>query len=146
MFNASNQKGREPAPTEALQAASARVSAIARVHERLYREKEIKSVNLTRYLGDVCHDLQELAAPSQIEFTAHGEHSLSTDRAVLTALVVGELVTNAAKHAYSDGNGGPIKVIVQRQKRRNLVSVVIHRNEGEGLPDKFDMSKAAALG
>ena len=144
MFNAQAKKDENPGLAEALQAAAKRVSAIARVHERLYREKEIKSVNLTRYLADVCRDLQELASPSQIEFTAYGEHSLSTDRAVLTALVVGELVTNAAKHAYSDGNGGLIKVVV-KPNTEDSVSVVV-RDEGDGLPEKFDIAQGNGFG
>jgi two-component sensor histidine kinase len=64
---------------------------------------------------------------------------MSTDRAVLVALLVGELVTNAAKHAYSAGAPGPIFVHLARTGNASVTVSV--RDEGKGLPHEADVKR-----
>ena len=60
------------------------------------------------------------------------------------ALIINELVTNAAKYAYPDRSGGPIRVrLVPEGSDAVLVSV---RDEGVGLPVGFDLTKSKRLG
>jgi two-component sensor histidine kinase len=58
---------------------------------------------------------------------------MNTDRAVLLALLVGELVTNAAKHAYRSDTPGDIWVTVGRSDDERVVVSV--RDEGKALPE-----------
>ncbi len=68
---------------------------------------------------------------------------MNTDRAVLVALLVGELVTNAAKHAYPVNAPGEIRVSAFRESDASVVVSV--RDDGKGLPDSFDI-KDGGLG
>jgi two-component sensor histidine kinase len=143
MFNLQARKAKDPALVQALQDAYGRVTAVARVHERLYLSANVGTVDLCAYLKVVCEDLQRVTAENKITFEAHEAIAMSTDRAVLVALLVGELVTNAAKHAYPVDEPGEIRVSVFRQTEDSvLVSV---RDGGKGLPADFDL-KSGGLG
>ena len=143
MFNLQARKAKDPALVQALQDAYGRVTAVARVHERLYLSANVGTVDLSAYLKVVCEDLQGVTAENKIVFEAPEPIAMSTDRAVLVALLVGELVTNAAKHAYPVHAPGEIDVSLARQGEDGvLVSV---RDGGQGLPADFDF-KNGGLG
>jgi two-component sensor histidine kinase len=137
MFNLQAGASKDAALVQALQEAYSRVAAIARVHERLYRNAEVGSVDLSGYLDDVCRDLQAVTGENALNFVSGEPIRISTDRAVLVALLVGELVTNAAKHAYSTSAPGPISVQLERT-RDDSVTVTV-RDEGKGLPHETDL-------
>ena len=115
MFNLQARKAKDPALVQALQEAYGRVTAVARVHERLYLSAEVGTVDLSAYLKAVCEDLQGVTAENKIVFEADEPIPMNTDRAVLVALLVGELVTNAAKHAYPVNAPGEIHVSAFRE-------------------------------
>lgn len=69
---------------------------------------------------------------------------IETDRAVSSALIVNELITNAAKYAYQGRSGGKIFVTVARADDDHCSISV--RDEGAGLPADFDPGSATGLG
>ena len=69
---------------------------------------------------------------------------IETDRAISCALIVNELITNAAKYAYQGHPGGKIWISVARLGNDNFAISV--RDEGVGLPAEFDPRKAKGLG
>lgn len=130
--------------TEHLDEASHRVLAIARAHERLYQSTDIERLDLGVYVGQVCKDLDEAVARCEIVMDAEPGISMSIDRAIPAALIVAELVTNAAKYAYRSETGGKVWVRVARGPDRRITLSV--RDEGNGLPLGFDIEKAKGLG
>jgi two-component sensor histidine kinase len=143
MFNLQARSSKDTALVQALQEAYGRVTAIARVHERLYRNAEVGDVDLTAYLDDVCKDLQGVSGENVIEFQASEVIRMNTDRAVLVALLVGEMVTNAAKHGYSAGVPGPIFVQLTRNGEASVTLSV--RDEGKGLPADGDLKNGLGM-
>lgn len=84
---------------DALRNATARVLAIAAVHERLYTGEDASAVRLDTFLSDLSQDIgRAYGCPDGITFA--GEPiSVPVDVAIPLALVLNELVTNAIKHA-----------------------------------------------
>jgi PAS domain S-box-containing protein len=129
----------EPALFEQFAAASARVLAIAAVHEQLYKVGDAQTVEIDRYIRDLCTRLAESAshgAEWRVEVDAEPVE-MSTDRAVPLALIVNELVTNAFKHAYPGQGGGHIWVALKCAERGALMLTVTDAGggpplEGEG--------------
>lgn len=129
---------------QSLQDAISRISAVARVHERLYRSAEIGRVDLAAYLGDLCRDLTGLATNCDIRYAPDAEVSMVTDRAVHVGLLATELISNAIKHAYPEESGGIVDVKLVRQGDASVILRI--RDHGAGLPDGFTTSAGRGLG
>jgi two-component sensor histidine kinase len=127
-----------------LQDATGRVMAVARAHESLYRDSQIATIDLGRYLADVCRDLDSSVGHCRVDVTAPDGIHVPTDRAVPIALVVNELVMNAMKYAYPEGTDGVVFVRVTRDDAGVLTISV--RDEGTGLPAGFDPAASKGLG
>jgi two-component sensor histidine kinase len=126
-----------------LQEASSRIMAIGRAHDRLYRSPQIEKIELAEYLSDLCRDLGQSTPNCDVYFDGSGPFMLNADRAINLALVVTELVANAARHAYPDGNHGAIWVNVARGVGE--VAQVSVRDEGVGLPSDFESDDRAGF-
>ncbi len=127
-----------------LQDASSRIAAIARAHHRLYRGDQVRTIDLSGYLGDLCDDLQASAGECRIETDLPERVEIATDRAIPIALVVTELVTNAAKYAYPDHASGRILVRLAATEAAGIELSVA--DDGVGLPPGFDPAASRGLG
>jgi two-component sensor histidine kinase len=134
----------EPAMEVQLRDAVSRISAIARAHQRLYRTRQIRSLDLGEYLADVCHDLDDAADRCDIQVTMAEGIQIATDRAIPISLLVTELITNAAKHAYDKNADCPIWITLERNGEDEIVIKV--RDKGRGLPEAFDYKETKGLG
>jgi two-component sensor histidine kinase len=124
--------------------ASTRISAVGRAYERLAYNADYDNIGLVSYLREVINDLEAAVAPCQIQLEAPEEIEFSADRAILVALVINELISNAGKHAYPNTSRGVIWVRVVRSEQ-NLVLLSV-RDEGVGLPDAFNHTTSKGLG
>jgi two-component sensor histidine kinase len=85
-----------------------------------------------------------MVAPYKIHLEAPEEIQFAADRAILVALVINELISNAGKYAYPDSADGAIWVrLVRTDKNSVLVSV---RDDGVGLPADFNPTTSKRLG
>lgn len=116
--------------------AQRRLSAVALVHKRLYRDDSVESVDLGRYLDDICVDTRETMGPEWKEFMTFELAPLliSTDRAVNVGLILTELIINANKYAY-DGAPGPISIKLEQHRHRFRLTVA-DRGLGSHQPGK----------
>jgi two-component sensor histidine kinase len=57
---------------------------------------------------------------------------------------VNELVSNALKHGFRDGQTGTISVVLRATSHRDLSLVVA--DDGDGLPGGYTLEKARSLG
>jgi PAS domain S-box-containing protein len=126
----------------ALQVASARLIAVARIHERLYKGKEIGIVEFGTYLEEICHDLQSSLGHSDMTIAMDViKTNLLVDQAVSLGLIANELVTNAFKHC--DDSTAVIHVRLRREEATLSLTVT---DTGKGIPADHDPQKHAGLG
>ena len=134
----------DPELSDRLNEASSRISTVGRAYERLAYDTDHEKIGLVAYIREVLDDLKVAVEPCQLLLEAPEEIPFAADRAILVALIINELVLNAAKHAYPDRSGKTISVrVVQSERTTVLVSV---SDEGVGLPAGFDPSKSKRLG
>jgi two-component sensor histidine kinase len=140
LLDMQRRRATDPATVEALSTAQARVDSIARAHRHLYRGSgggggQPGMVEIREYMADLC------AALSEALFLRGGIHlscdadaaAVPRDRAVSIGLIVNELVTNAAKHAFSGREIGKIDVTF---RRRNLGGWTLSvADDGVGMPE-----------
>jgi two-component sensor histidine kinase len=134
----------DPAVTQHLEKAAHRVSAVAKAHERIHQGNGPDRLDLGIYVRDVCKDLNDAAPLRRIEVTAESGIMVMTDRAIPIALMINELITNAAKYAYQDDQIGNICVRVARGADDKVELSV--RDEGRGLPTDFEFRSPSGLG
>jgi two-component sensor histidine kinase/CheY-like chemotaxis protein len=127
-----------------LHEASARVAAIDRAHDRLHQTPEMMEIELGQYLQAVCADLAAVVANCEIVFASREELWVATDRGIRIALLLTELVTNAAKHANREGRQGRLGVGLDRQGA--FLAILRIHDEGIGLPVGFDLTTSGELG
>ena len=135
----------EPGPAqEALSEALGRVDSIARAHRALYRGDGTPGrVEMADYMNELCEALRTgLLERRSIELLLTVEPMrLERDRAVALGLLVNELVTNAAKHAFPGRESGKVQVELTRTKDALCLAV---QDDGVGLP--AEQPKPSSLG
>ena len=122
----------------ALEDAALRVNAIVRVHDMLWRGAGSGEIDLKPFLWDLCGAVA--ASFARRETTCAIEPALvSANRAVPIGLLMNELVTNAYKHAYPEGEEGGVRVrgVLEPDQRYRLEVA----DSGVGLPLGFDLFK-----
>jgi two-component sensor histidine kinase len=134
----------DPAFAERLEDATLRVGAIARVHDQLYQSTDIERFDVGRYIEAICGDLAASFSQCEISVEAQPGIVISADRGISSALIVNELVSNAAKHAYRDQGVGRVWVNVARTGVESFSIAV--RDEGGGLPEGFEFGRGRGLG
>ncbi|RBY81950.1 ATPase [Geodermatophilus sp. TF02-6] len=134
----------EPAAREALEESVRRVSSIAVVHDTLAGSRE-DVVDVDDVLDRVLPMLGDLTSIGPAARTRRvgqfGE--LPAGAATPLVLAVTELLHNAAEHAFPDGSPGSIELVAERGGDDLVVRV---RDDGQGLPEGFDLAASDGLG
>lgn len=123
---------------DALKDAASRITTIAQVHDHLWRSTRIGYVDIADFAGELCRKLQETI--SHTVRCAFAHLMISADKAIPLGLLINELVTNSAKHAYPDGAG---EIEVSGERRGDDLHVEVS-DRGVGLPKDFDIDQPRA--
>lgn len=126
----------------ALTSASHRVHTIAAVHDRLWRQRDVRSVDLKEFVSDLCKQFAAATSAKSITCSAPSI-SLASDQAVTLGLLFNELVTNVFKYAY-DGADGPVSIELVEMSD-NIVELIV-ADQGRGMPQGLDPMSGKSLG
>jgi PAS domain S-box-containing protein len=98
----------------ALEDAIHRLHHLARIHEILYRQdsNDVQRVDMAEYLTELCHNFVHLQSQDhRIEVVSDADEiTLDVDRAINLALIAGEAISNALKHAFPSQRRGAVRV------------------------------------
>lgn len=122
-----------------------RILAIAAVHELLSRD-DLDRVSINRVAEQILTATkQSVVAPGKSVYTVveGPEVKLPLGLATTIALVINELVQNAAEHGFRSRDEGQIRVCLREERDQVVVEVI---NNGELLPPDFDPMKQETLG
>jgi two-component sensor histidine kinase len=120
---------------EALAEALGRVESIARAHNALYRDAgNFGVVGLKPYAEELCGLLEKaLFLRGSIRLDCDvAPVALSRDRVIAIGLLINELVTNSAKHAFAGRPSGTIGVAFHRNGGGYVLTV---SDDGVGMPE-----------
>lgn len=121
--------------SEGFDALNSRIKSMIAVHEQIYKHDayaEIDAAELIRAV--VCSAITAHDAKLDVEFDLQSQ-PVSAEKATGLALLVNEVVTNAIKYAYPDGNEGGLWIALTAQENLGKSRLTI-RDEGVG----FDIS------
>ncbi len=107
------------------------MQALAGVYKNLaLSSADLEAVRLHDYLDDICDRLRDgmLSPAVLLEFEAD-EATVPNEKAIRIGLIVNELVTNAAKHAFPDGVG---TITVRLERSEDILRLIVE-DDGKGL-------------
>jgi two-component sensor histidine kinase len=111
-----------------------RVHAIALAHDQLSLEEGMSYVEFSDYLRSLCANIDPHKRNVTVEVEANAA-SLPLDRAVPAGLIVNELVTNAFKYAFDEGQEGLIRVVFKMDSETGEACIAVEDNgKGMGAP------------
>lgn len=125
-----------------------RIYAMALVHEQLYASESFSKVDMNDYVRRLTSSLLRIHGDfADIDCGGVNDSLLfGIDTAIPCGLILNELVSNALKHAFADGEtgNGMIGIHIER-KTENSCTLVVADN-GRGMPENFDIETSDSLG
>ena len=121
----------------------AKINSMALIHNELYREENLESIDMRGFMVMLFNQLARLYESPGVEFRLQGEAvRLSLERAIPFGLVLNELLTNAFKYAFQDGQG-----VLNCEMRQSAGRVTVEiADSGGGLPENVDPYSTSTLG
>ncbi|SDI75801.1 tetratricopeptide repeat-containing sensor histidine kinase [Mucilaginibacter gossypii] len=129
---------------EAIAESENRVNAIALIHQKLYNNDQIATINMPAYVSDLVNNLSNGLGVKKIKFIqAIDSLHIELSQAVPVGLILNEAITNAVKYAFN-GEAGQITISFAKGEH-DLVKLTVADN-GRGLPENFDAMQNKSLG
>jgi two-component sensor histidine kinase len=136
----------DPAFSDALLECQNRVAAMALIHDKLYRARDLARVSFPEYVRDLTNNIltsYTLPASSVRVNLEVDDLSLSLDSAVPCGLILNELMSNCLKHAFPLGHSGTVHVGFHAAGDQLCLVV---RDDGVGMPAEVDLERTSSLG
>lgn len=145
LLNAHLRDRGDPALAALLAGLQRRIHAMALVHEHLYGLSDLDAVDMDRYVRGLLRALLlahgDIASRVTVDLDV-GSASLPLDLAMRIGMILGELASNALRHAFPASRQGTLAVRLQHG--RGVVLEV--RDDGVGLDASFDIAHSPSLG
>jgi two-component sensor histidine kinase len=132
---------------ESLADARDRVIAMGTVYRQLYQTETLEYVEFSEFLRTICSTSgSAYVGDTRPSIGVKADSlELSSQHAIALGMLTHELITNALKHAFSEGESGSIKITLKHKKRRGIHLSIADR--GRGLPAGFKIdNESSSLG
>lgn len=120
-----------------------RIGIIADLHQKSRLDREGVTVDFAAYLHRMANDVTAAGRGCPV-VTESDDVRLPLEAAVSLALLVNELVNNAARHAYGANEGGAVHVTLRSCPGGGRQLVV--SDQGRGIPDGCDPFRQGGMG
>lgn len=131
LLDLARSRALSPEAIRALSEVAGKIQGMALIHNQLYRGGRFDAVDMAAYVRTLFEHLSRLFDAARITPTFDlQEISLSLDKALPLGLVLSEALTNVFKHAYPEGQGGPVEIRLAREGSGLLLVEVADRGRG----------------
>ncbi|WP_025763726.1 histidine kinase dimerization/phosphoacceptor domain -containing protein [Dyadobacter tibetensis] len=131
---------------EALREGRNRVRSIALIHQNLYQFENLSSIDLKRFVTDLCCQVQSIYTPTKtVAVEVHiTELHLDIDSGVPVGLILTELLSNSFKYAFNEVREGNIIIKIETIEEGRFL--LTYSDNGPGLPPDDELAKTKTLG
>jgi PAS domain S-box-containing protein len=136
----------DPQLHAAVEDSQQRIQAMALIHESLYQGADLARVNAADYLRRLSAQLFEAyGAAERISLQLEADAvRLEVNTAIPCGLILNELLSNALKYAFPDGQAGEVHIALRQACPDTGVLTV--RDSGIGFPEDLDFRHTNSLG
>ena len=135
----------DPIALEAVKASKNRVKSMAMIHQNLYKQDSLSSVDGAAYINNICSSVLKSyqLGDKEIKLEVDAEElELNIDTTIPLGLILNELITNSLKYAFVGRTEGSIKVILMRENQDLKLQVI---DNGVGMNEE-DLVREASIG
>jgi len=143
LLNAARRETPSAEVRTALTDAIQRIGAMVAAQKVLYRENNAKGYQAREFLEAVCSSLRQGFRKGIVVECSVDDTELPNDTAMPLALIVSELVTNAAKHGMNGRGEGSVNVALSRQGGGLALHV---EDDGQGFELTETRRRSSGLG
>ncbi len=146
LFDMSSMRTESQEAIDLFTDARSKINAMSLIHSELYRSERFDQINLEEHTRKLVEYLLYIYAKGKDVklYVSHSHTLLPVTQAIPCALILNELVSNALKHAYKEGEKGMIRISMKRLSDGAVYIKV--KDDGSGMPDEVDVFKADSLG
>lgn len=124
-----------------------RIHALSLVHEKLYRSKNLASIDFGDYAMSLAIDLFRSYKVDMNNITLSvkaDEASIKINTIIPCGLIITELISNSLKYAFPDNKDGVIMITLQAIDKDRFVLTI--KDNGAGIPEYIDFRNTETLG
>lgn len=136
----------DPMALEAVQASRNRVKSMALIHQNLYKQDNLRSINVRSYIKMLCESIFNSYNINnervKLEMDLDDIH-LDVDTIIPLGLIFNELISNSLKYAFNENEIGCISICLKR--RENTLHIGAKDN-GKGIDPLIAKQKEGSFG
>jgi two-component system sensor kinase len=121
--------------------------SIALIHENLTNPMSLNSVNFKKYIksltDDLLHSFGVDTGNIRINTKIDDDVIMGIETAIPCGLIINELISNALKHAFPQGEG---EIYLELSKKDNGKYLLKIKDNGKPFPDEFEIKNTDTLG
>ena len=136
----------EPTAKSILNSTRHRIHSIALIHDKIYHSENISSIDAREYFNSIITQLNTAYGARQRDININvniDNVPLPLAYAIPCGIILNELLTNAFKYSFPEGQKGEIIVEFHKNNDRFVLSV---GDNGVGLPTQLDFKEAESMG
>lgn len=122
-----------------------RVQSMALIHQFLYGEDGLSSIDMQAYTEELGERLQNAIVPADLNVAIDlriAPIRLDVDTAIPVGLIMNELITNALKHAFPNRSEGRVTVVLEHASDALLLTV---SDDGVGPPSDLEHTSSFGM-
>lgn len=124
-----------------------RVRAMAAVHELIYENENLDSIDFKIYLEKLADIIVKSMKSQEVRTVVNADNiSFAIDKAIPLGLICNELITNTLKYAFPEGHEGKPTLWVGLEHNLNHTVTMTYEDNGIGLPENFNVNNSNSLG
>ncbi|MEA1970540.1 MAG: transporter substrate-binding domain-containing protein [Thermodesulfobacteriota bacterium] len=148
MLSMQSQKISDEKTLNVLKALEGRIRSVSIIHEKIYRSKDISTINFREYIDSLASYLYQTHRVNSnlIKFTPNVDDILfEMETSIPLGIIVRELLSNALTHAFPEGEKGEISVDLHSDETTGRYTLIISDN-GAGIPEDMNIRDTETIG
>lgn len=128
-----------------IQNLQSRISAIALIHDKLYKSLSIENILIGDYLSELAKHIVSTLSLKKVEIICEtAPIEMKSDVSVPLGIIISELVTNSIKYAFKDEPAPKITLVIRKSADKNIF--ISYMDNGIGFSKGMNPLESSSLG